>query len=98
MMPLELMAPSTPLEPNGAKPCAVKLCGWKWPIAMMKIVASGTAIFHQVAALLVWASTRTPRKLTATKTAIRTTATTKPLVVKVPSACWKPLAKSQCAA
>src|SRR5207249_4385001 len=81
-----------PLAPNGAKPWEVKLCGWKLVAAMMKIAPRGTAIFHQVAALLVWASTFTPRKFTATKIAIRTTATMKPLVVRVPFAFRKPWA------
>ncbi len=98
MMPLSLMAPSTPLAPNGAKPSEVKLPGWKLPIAMMKIAASGTAIFHQVAALLVCARARTPKKLTPTKTAMRTTATAKPLAVSVWSWCWRPSAQLQCLA
>ncbi len=55
MMPLELMAPRMPLAPNGAKPSEVKLPAWKLPAAMTKIAPSGTAIFHQVAALLVCA-------------------------------------------
>ncbi len=98
MMPLELIAVRTPLAPNGAKPSEVKLAGWKLPIAMMKIAASGTAIFHQVAALLVWARTRTPRKLTATNTAMRITATVMPLAVSVPLAFCSPSAKCQCLA
>jgi len=71
---------------NGAKPWEVKLCGWKLVAAMMEIAPRGTAIFHQVARCLVWASTFTPRKFTATKIAIRKTATMKPLVVRVPFA------------
>jgi hypothetical protein len=48
-------------------------------------VRMGTPIFHHVAALLVWASLRTPRKLIAVKSAISTTAATTPLAV---STCW----------
>ncbi len=95
MMPLVLIALSTPLAPNGAKPCEVKLCGWKLVAAMTKIAPRGTAIFHHVAALLVCASTFTPRKFTATKTAIRRTATTRPLAVSVPFAFRNPWAHFQ---
>lgn len=98
MMPLELIAASTPLMPNGAKPCEVKFEPWKLVSASTKIVSSGTKIFSQVAIELVWASTRTPRKLTATKTPISRTATMKPLVVRVPLSFRKLLANSQCPA
>ncbi len=95
MMPLVLIAPRTPLTPNGAKPCEVKLEGWKLLIASTKMVNSGTKILSQVATLLVRASTRTPRKFTATKTPISATATTNPLTVRVPFGLRKCLAKSR---
>ena len=58
------------------------------PIASTTIVSTGIATFHQVAALLVWASRRTLRKLIAVNTAISTTAATMPRLV---STFWPPL-------
>ena len=45
------------------------------------MASTGTATFHQVTALLVRASLRMPRKLTAVKTAMSTIATAIPLTV-----------------
>jgi hypothetical protein len=83
MIPLVETAARTPVAPSGANPsAAVKLPGWKLTIASTAIVSSGTATFHHVAALLVWASLRTLRKLIAVKIAIRTTAATIPVPVR----------------
>ena len=49
------------------------------------MVRIGTPIFHQVAALFVLASLRTPRKLMTVKRAMSTTAATTPLAVRT---CW----------
>ena len=46
-----------------------------------RIVSNGIAIFHQVMALLVAASIRTPSRLMATMRAIRITATTMPTLL-----------------
>src|SRR3954453_8991704 len=87
MMPLVATAARIPLAPSGANPsAAVKLLGCSPPaIATTRIVARGTPTFHQVAALLVFASARTPRKLIDEMIAISTTATTRPLAVSVGS-------------
>lgn len=98
MMPLALTAVSTPLTPNGANPCELKLEPWKLVTASTKIANSGTKIFSQVVALLVRASTRTPRKLTATNRPISSTATTKPLAERVPFSLRRVFANSQCPA
>ena len=50
----------------------------------MMIVTSGMAIFHQVMTLLTRANSRMARKFTATKTAIRTMVSTKPMPVTFP--------------
>jgi hypothetical protein len=46
------------------------------------IATTGIAIFHAVIGVLERASQRTPRRLTIVKTAIRTTATPYPCVVR----------------
>ncbi len=51
----------------------------KFVIASTRIVSSGIAIFHHVAALLVAASFLTPRKLMAVRIAIKMIATTMPV-------------------
>src|ERR687888_368962 len=83
--------------PNGLKPlAAVKLLPWNEVTARAMIARTGTPTFHQVAALLVLASLRTPRKLIAVKIAISTIAATTPDAVRT---CWpwlsfiQPLAK-----
>ena len=94
MIPLVATAARMPLAPSGANPsAAVKLLGCRPPaIATTKIVSSGTPTFHQVAVLFVAASARTPRKLIDEMIAIRTTATTSPLVVSVWSGFSQPCA------
>jgi len=64
---------------------AVKFDVWKCVAARTTMVRIGTPIFHQVAALFVLASLRTPRKLMAVKIAMSTTAATTPEAV---STCW----------
>ena len=82
MIPLVETADRMPLAPYGLNPlAAVKLLGWKFTTAKAKIVSSGTPTFHHVAALLVFASLRTLRKLMATKIAIKMTAAIRPDVV-----------------
>jgi hypothetical protein len=85
MIPLVATAARMPLAPSGAKPsAAVKLAGCNPPaMATTKIASSGTPTFHQVAALLVSARARTPRKLTDEMIAMSTIATISPLVVSV---------------
>src|SRR3954453_14322635 len=87
MIPLVATAARMPFVPSGAKPsAAVKLPGCRPPaIATTRIARSGTPTFHQVAALFVWASLRTPRKLIDEMIAMRMTATIRPLVVRVGS-------------
>src|SRR3954449_4164810 len=87
MIPLVATAARMPLAPSGEKPsAAVKLLGCKPPaIATTKIVRRGTPTFHQVAALFVCASLRTPRKLIDEMIAMSTIATIRPLVVSVGS-------------
>jgi hypothetical protein len=83
MMPLVDTAARTPPAPAGANPsAALKLLPWKLAIASTRIVNTGTATFHHVAALLVWASLRTLRKLIAVKIAISATAATMPVAVR----------------
>src|SRR5436305_14464332 len=82
MIPLVDTAVSTPFAPKGLKPsAAVKLLAWELTMPSTKIVSSGTPTFHQVAALLVLASLRIPRKVIEVKIAIRITAATMPLAV-----------------
>ena len=89
MIPLVDTAPRMPLAPYGLKPlAAVKLPPWKLTMPSTKIVSNGTPIFHQVAALFVYASLRTPRKLIDVKTAMRTTAAAMPDPVRT---FWPPL-------
>ena len=83
MMPLVEMAARMPCTPSGLKP----LAAWKLPVlklvsASTRIASSGTATFHQVSALLAAASFLTPRKLMAVSSAIRMTATIRPVVVR----------------
>jgi hypothetical protein len=83
MMPLVETAASTPAAPAGAKPsAAVKLDVCRPANASAAIVSSGTPTFHQVAVLLVLASRRMLRKLSAVNAAISTTAATIPLAVR----------------
>ena len=83
MIPLVETAARTPFAPYGLNPlAAVKLLVWNLVAARTMIASSGTPIFHQVAALFVWASLRTPRKLIAVKSAISTTAATTPVAVR----------------
>ena len=85
MMPPVETAARIPLSPSGLNPfAACRLLGWKLTKASTKIVSSGIATFHQVAAELVAASFLTPMKLIAVIRPIRTTATTMPLVVSTP--------------
>jgi hypothetical protein len=87
MIPLVATAARMPFAPSGANPsAAVKLLGCRPPaIATAKMATRGTPTFHQVAALFVCASLRTPRKLTDEMIAMSTTATIRPLVVSVGS-------------
>jgi hypothetical protein len=71
---------------------AVKLPVWKCVAARATIASTGTATFHQVAALFVRASLRTPRKLMAVKTAMSPMATSRPVAV---STCCPPWSFSQ---
>src|ERR1700709_84722 len=99
MMPLVATASRVPCRPLGLKPsAAVKLEPWKLNSASTRMVSSGTAIFHQVIALLVLASILTPRKFTAVRIAIKMMATISPLVVRVPFALSHPSAQDQCPA
>src|SRR5205085_6490436 len=83
MIPLVETASSTPLGPKGLKPFAAeKLEPWNELTARTMIVNSGTATFHQVAALLAVASLRTPRKLIEVNTAINPIATRMPVPVR----------------
>src|SRR5919205_1417495 len=85
MIPLVATAARMPFAPSGAKPsAAVKLPGCIPPaIATTRIARSGTPTFHQVAALLVSARARMPRKLIDEMIAMSTTATIRPLEVSV---------------
>ncbi len=83
MMPLVEIAAKTDFRPPGMNPsAAVRLLVSKLVSASTRMVSSGTAIFHQVIALLVAASFFTPRKLMATMTAIRMTATKMPVALR----------------
>ena len=57
MMPPVEIAARTALEPVGVEAvCGVEVARWKLANDSTRIVSSGTAIFHQVIALLVVAS------------------------------------------
>src|SRR6478735_2358457 len=87
MMPPVETAAKMPFRPAGLKPlAAVRLLVSKLEIASTRIVSSGTAIFHQVAALLVAASFLTPRKLIDVNSAIRMIETTMPVALSTPVA------------
>ncbi len=84
MPPVETAA-RMPCALSGLKPlAAVKFEVWKFARASTKMVASGTATFHQVAALFAAASLRIPRKLMDVRNAISRIATIRPLVVSTP--------------
>ena len=81
MMPAAGSAPNRALIPPGMKPTpAVKLPGWNLNSSTM-MARTGTATFHHVMTLLTRAKMRMARKLTATKTAISTMVSMKPVVV-----------------
>jgi hypothetical protein len=85
MMPPVETAARMPLSPSGLKPSAAcRFETWKFVSASTRMVRRGIATFHQVAALLVAASLRTPRKLIAVITAMMITATTIPVPVSTP--------------
>jgi len=84
MTPLVETAESTPSLPLGANPPAPKFEPWKCVAASTMMTNTGTASFHQVAAELVCASQRTPRKLITVNRAISPIATSRPCQVSVP--------------
>ncbi len=82
-MPLVETAARMPCAPYALKPFAApKLEAWKLAMASTKIVSSGIATFHHVAALLAAARRRIPRKLMLVSSAIRKIATMMPLPVR----------------
>ena len=85
MMPATGSAAVRPLIPPGAKPAppAVKLAGWNLNSSTM-MATIGIATFHHVMVLFTLAKMRMARKLTAVKTAIRITVTTRPTPVIFP--------------
>ena len=78
-MPAAGSAANRACAPPGMNPWppAVKLPPWNLNSSTM-MASTGTAIFHQVSALLTLEKIRMARKLTATKMAISTMVTTKP--------------------
>ena len=84
MTPPVAIAEKTPWKPNGMKPPAAwKFEPWKRVTISATIAITGIVIFHAVIGVFERASQRTPRMLTAVKSAISATATKYPCVVRI---------------